>query len=335
MVKAVYFDMFAGCSGDMVLGALLDCGLPLEQLAEELASLPISGYRITQEKVKRGAISATLAQVSIEENTKQPDRSYTDIVNLITSSGLNEKVKRQAAEIFRNLGEAEAKIHGVPLDRVHFHEVGAVDSIIDIIGAVIGFDLLGITHFYSSPFPVTSGSIECRHGVLPLPAPATLELISIKNSPTIKPVYAGMEGKELVTPTGAAIITSLADFETPSLKPEIIGYGAGSRNPADFPNILRIWMGETSGATHTGGMVLLETNIDDMNPQIYDYVMEKMFKQGALDVWFTPIQMKKNRPAIMLSVLAEDKSEIAMVEILMRETSTLGVRSRPISRHIA
>ncbi len=334
MAKAVYFDLFAGCSGDMILGALLDAGLPLEELANGLAALPLAGYRISQRKVKRGAITATLAKVGLEYKIKN-DRSYDDIVKLISSSKLSQKVKKQVNTIFQRLGEAEATVHGVTLRKVHFHEVGAVDSLIDIVGAIIGFDLLGITQFYSAPFPLTMGSVECRHGTLPLPAPATLNLIASKNAPVINPTHAGMAGTELVTPTGAAIITTLAEFQRPPLNLAKIGYGAGSRDPSEYPNVMRLWIGETSPVNDEGGMVLLETNIDDMNPQIYDYVMEKLFKRGALDVWLTPIQMKKNRPAIMLSVLAPGNLEGAMAEILMRETTTLGIRVRPVFRHLA
>ena len=334
MTKAVYFDLFAGCSGDMILGGLLDAGLPLEDLGSGLAALPLEGYRITQQKVKRGAMSATLAQVSLEYPIKH-DRAYDDIAKLISSSKLSEKIKQQVNVIFHRLGEAEAKIHGVTLDKVHFHEVGSVDSIVDIVGAIIGFDLLGITQFYSTPFPLAMGSVECRHGTLPLPAPATLNLIASMNAPVSNPPHAAMEGMELVTPTGAAIITTLAKFQCPSLNLATIGYGAGSRDPSEYPNVMRLWVGETSRANDEDGMVLLETNIDDMNPQIYDYVMEKLFKQGALDVWLTPIHMKKNRPAIMLSVLSPGNLESTLAETLIKETTTLGIRVRPVFRHIA
>jgi pyridinium-3,5-bisthiocarboxylic acid mononucleotide nickel chelatase len=334
MAKAVYFDLFAGCSGDMILGALLDAGLPLEDLANGLAILPLAGYRISQKKVKRGAVTATLATVGLEYSATH-DRSYDDITKLISSSKLSEKIKRQADAVFRCLGEAEAKIHGVTLEKIHFHEVGAVDSIIDVVGAIIGFDLLGITQFYSAPFPLAMGSVECRHGILPLPAPATLDLLASKNAPVVNPPHAGMEGTELVTPTGAAIVTTLAKFQRPSLNLATIGYGAGSRDRSEYPNVLRLWIGEISRTNDEDRMVLLETNIDDMNPQIYDYVMEKLFKQGALDVWLTPIHMKKNRPAIMLSVLSPGSLESALAETLIKETTTLGIRVRPIYRHLA
>lgn len=335
MNRVIYFDAFAGCSGDMILGALLDAGLPLELLAEGLAALPLIGYRIAQKKVKRGAIEATMAEVNNEHGSDAHDRSYADIKALISQSTLSTHVRSQAVDIFSNLAAAEAKVHGVTPENVHFHEIGAVDSIVDIVGAAIGFELLGITSFYSSPFPVSGGTVVCRHGSLPLPAPATLELIAAKSAPVASPSVQGTEGTELVTPTGAAIIASLAKFERPSMDLEIIGYGAGTRNPAEYPNVLRAWIGKLAETGKHGGMVLLETNIDDMNPQFYDYVMEILFKQGALDVWLTPIQMKKNRPAIMLSVLAPAGLEGVLAETVMKETTTLGIRVRPVFRHIA
>ena len=335
MGKSAYFDLYAGCSGDMILGALVDAGLPLLELEKGLGKLSLEGYRLTAQKVKRGAVTATRAWVIPDDKVRQPDRSYRDIVDLIAGSRLDNEVKKQAMDIFRSLGEVEARIHGVKLELVHFHEIGAVDSIVDIVGAVIGFRLLGITDFYSSPFPVGGGSVECRHGGLPLPAPATLDLVTQKHAPVVSPCHVAMEGKELVTPTGAAIVTTLAEFRRPQLNLEKICYGAGNRDPDEYPNIMRLWIGEAPAHDGHEDMVLLETNIDDMNPQIYDYVMERLFAQGALDVWFTHIQMKKNRPAVMLSVLAPGDAESRLAETVMRETSTLGIRVRPVSRHIA
>jgi pyridinium-3,5-bisthiocarboxylic acid mononucleotide nickel chelatase len=335
MGKAVYFDMFAGCSGDMVLGSLLDAGLDLEDLATGLSALPVTGYRIVQEKVKRSAITATRANVIMDKHIHQHDRAYHDIVDLIKGSRLPSRIKNRSLLIFRNLGEAEAKVHGVPLEKVHFHEVGAVDSIVDIVGAVIGFDILSVTDFYASAFPVSTGHVNTRHGVLPLPAPATTAVMAQAKAPIVDAPLPTMQGFELVTPTGAAIVCSLAKFERPPMNIEKTGYGAGGRDSQDYPNILRLWIGEAAGQASAGGMVLLETNIDDMNPQVYDYVMEKLFASGALDVWLTPIQMKKNRPAVTLSVLSPAECEQALVEILMRETTTLGIRIRPVFRHIA
>ena len=302
-------------------------------MALPLCPCPATGS--LQKKVKRGAISAIKADVILDDCNPIHDRSYEDIIQLISDSRISSAVKSLSTDIFRNLGEAEAKIHGIPLKDIHFHEVGAIDSIIDIVGVSLGFELLDITRFYSSPFPVCGGSVVCSHGTLPLPAPATLNLLAAVNAPVMKPPIEGMEGKELVTPTGAAIIASLAEFRQPELNLTKIGYGAGSRDEPEYPNILRIWMGYQSEQDSHADMVLLETNIDDMNPQFYGYVMENLFRQGALDVWFTPIQMKKNRPAIMLSVLATAGTESNLIDILMRETTTLGIRVRPVSRHTA
>ncbi|MFA5078111.1 MAG: nickel pincer cofactor biosynthesis protein LarC [Dehalococcoidia bacterium] len=335
MANTAYFDLYAGCSGDMILGALLDAGLSRSDLEKDLAKLPLEGYRIIAEKVKRGALRATWARVILDDGVKQPDRSYSDIVDLIAGSRLDDQLKKKVLDIFRNLGEVEAGIHGTKLELVHFHEIGAVDSIVDIAGAVIGLDLMGIERCYASPFPISEGSVECRHGALPLPAPATMELLARRQAPVVQPCHAAMQGRELVTPTGAAVVTTLADFSRPHLNLEKVGYGAGSMNFVEYPNVMRLWIGESSGHDAHEDMVLLETNIDDMNPQIYDYVMERLFAQGALDVWFTHIQMKKNRPAVMLSVLSPAAAETKLAETIMRETSTLGIRVRPVYRHIA
>lgn len=325
--------MFSGASGDMVLGALIDAGLPVEDLVQALSGLKLTGWKMRATRVSRASVTTT--HVKVEVTGKQPDRTYTDIVKLVQSSKLKASVKKRALEIFRRLGEAEAKVHGTPLENVHFHEIGSVDSIIDIVGAAAGFDLLGISHFYSSPFPVAEGMVKTRHGLLPLPAPATLELIAQAKAPVIKPPHESMSGKELVTPTGAAIIASLAKFERPEMNVASIGYGTGTMELKGCPNVLRLWIGEVADAPHHGGLVLLETNIDDMNPQVYDHVMQRLFKAGALDVWLTPIQMKKNRPAVMLSVLSPDGIEVKLTEIILRETSTLGIRVRPVDRHVA
>jgi pyridinium-3,5-bisthiocarboxylic acid mononucleotide nickel chelatase len=334
MGKTVYFDLFAGCSGDMIIAALLDAGLPIKTLTTELARLPISGYEIKHEKVKRGAITATLFNVIVEPHSHQ-HRSYKDIVSLISKSDLSKNIISNALNIFNNLGKVESAIHGTNLEQVHFHEVGAIDSIVDIVGALIGFEILDITNFYSSAFPITGGKINSQHGILPLPAPAMLALAAQNNAPLSSPSHDGMNGQELVTPTAAAIITSLAEFSYPPINLQKIGYGAGSRNPDSYPNIMRLWIGDLIESRIQKDMVLLETNIDDMNPQVYGYVMEKLFAEGALDVWFTPIQMKKNRPAIMLSVISDANNESKISEILMRETSTLGIRVQPINRHVA
>ena len=334
MAKIAYFDCFSGCSGDMIIGSLLDAGLDLEVLKKGLGGLNVSGYQLTAEKVKRSSIVATRFTV-ITDKTEHHHRSLSDILQIIDSSQLSNNVKKKSSAIFQRLGEVEAKVHGVGIEDIHFHELGAVDSIIDIIGTVFALEVLGLEHLYSSPLPVGSGKISTAHGILPVPAPATLQLFADAGVPlTPFPESNALTG-ELVTPTGAVLLTSLAGFTKPGMVIEKVGYGAGSKDFAGWPNILRIWIGEKISGSNEDGLVLLETNIDDMNPQIYGYLMERLFAEKAADVWFTPIQMKKNRPAVMLSVLAPSDAETKLTEIIMRETSTLGIRSRTVSRHMA
>ncbi|MFP3879577.1 MAG: nickel pincer cofactor biosynthesis protein LarC [Dehalococcoidia bacterium] len=335
MAKVAYFDCFSGCSGDMILGALMDAGLTLEMLEEGLGSLPVRGYKLSAEKVRRSAITATKFTVTIDETEAQPERSFEDITMLIGASNLPEKVKNAASAIFHRLGEAESSIHDVPLGKVRFHEIGAVDSIMDIVGVAFGLDALGIERFYSSPLPLGSGHISTAHGILPVPAPATLRVVQMSRAPIVDaPKHSQPEG-ELVTPTGAAIVTTLASFGRPSMTVENVGYGAGTRDFTAWPNVMRIWIGEEIEPAGTEDLILLETNIDDMSPEIYGYLMDRLFAMQAIDVWFTPIQMKKNRPAVMLGVLAPRYAEFDLIQSIMRETSTLGIRVSPVFRHIA
>lgn len=333
MAKIAYFDCFSGCSGDMVLGALIDAGLPLKMLEKGLGSLAVQGYKLSAKKVKRSTVTATKFTVTVNETEAQPARSLEDILRLIRASKLPKKVKNTASAIFQRLGEAEAKIHGVPLEKVHFHEIGAVDSIMDIVGVAFGLDVLKIERFYSSPLPLGSGNVSIAHGILPVPAPATLRLVETSNAPVVD--SPKQPKGELVTPTGAAIITTLASFGRPGMIIEKVGYGAGTKDFEAWPNVMRIWIGEEIQPVASEDLILLETNIDDMSPEIYGYLMEKLLAMQALDVWFTPIQMKKNRPAVMLSVLAIRHAEFDLTQTIMRETSTLGIRVSPVLRHIA
>lgn len=335
MAKVAYFDCFSGCSGDMVLGALIDAGLPLDILKKGLSSLAIHGYKLSAEQVKRSSITATKFTVVMNETKAQPERSLKDIVMLIEASKLPEKVKNTASAIFQRLGEVESRIHDVPLEKVCFHEIGAVDSIIDIVGVAFGLDALKIERFYSSPLPLGRGSISTAHGILPVPAPATLRLIAMSNAPIGDFPKQSQPQGELVTPTGAAIVTTLANFGRPGMTVEKVGYGAGTKDFKAWPNVMRIWIGEEIEPVGSEDLVLLETNIDDMSPEIYGYLMERLFTMQAIDVWFTPIQMKKNRPAVMLSVLALRHAESDLTQTIMRETSTLGIRVSPTFRHIA
>jgi pyridinium-3,5-bisthiocarboxylic acid mononucleotide nickel chelatase len=335
MPKIAYFDCFSGCSGDMLLGALVDAGLSLEALAEGLQSLGVEGYKLSSRKVKRSAVTATKFDVIMDEQVHQHARSLNDILGLIDASRLSDRVKQVSGSVFRRLGEAEAKIHGVPLDQVHFHEIGAVDSIVDIVGSVLALEIMQIEKCYASALPSGSGTVTTSHGILPVPAPATLELLSMAKAPVVDFPGPGQFQGELVTPTGAVLMTSLCTFKRPAMVLERCGYGAGNKDFSGWPNVLRVWLGQEEYVSQSENLVLLETNIDDMNPQVYGYLMEKLLAGKAADVWFTPIQMKKNRPAVLLSVLCPAEAEAPLTEIILRETSTLGIRVRPVARHTA
>ncbi len=333
-MKIAYLDCFAGASGDMLLGAIVDCGISIETLREALKKLPLEGYQLDVERSRRGAIAGTKVKVLVDSNAHQPHRGLKDILAILDESDITANVKERATKVFALLAKAEAKVHGVSVADVEFHEVGAVDSIIDTVGVIIGFELLGIDKIYASPFTLGSGYINTQHGLLPVPAPGTLEIISASNAPTVPPPPTTTPVGETVTPTGAAIICSLAVFERPPFVIDKVGYGLGSRDHPELPNTLRMWLGHTAEGP-SRDLRLLQTNIDDMNPEIYGYLMEQLFTEGALDVWLTPIQMKKNRPGTILSVLSPIDKEATIVERILRETSTLGVRSQPFSRYEA
>jgi uncharacterized protein (TIGR00299 family) protein len=331
-MRIAYFDCFSGISGDMFVGALLDAGLKIEILEKELNKLNLSGYQLEVNKVLKKGISASQFKVKIQE--KGVERRFKDILNILEESKLDEEIKNEIKKIFFKIAEAESKIHQEDIEKIHFHEIGGLDSIMDISSAVIGIKALEIKEIYSSPLPLGKGFVKCAHGILPLPAPATLELL--KNIPT----YSGGMESEMVTPTGAAIISTLTkDFgERPLMKIEKIGYGAGERE-FSIPNLLRVSIGEKilSGSDLMDGYVhdealLIETNIDDMNPEFYDYIMDKLFSQGALDVFLTPIQMKKNRPAQMFSIIVYEQNLKEILKVLFSESTTLGVRIKEVKR---
>jgi len=335
MTKIAYFDCFSGCAGDMLIGSLLDAGLDIENLQNELDKLNIGGYHVTVNKVRRSAIMATKFDVVVDENAHHPHRSLSHILHLIDQSELSGRVKQRSSDIFRRLGRIEADIHGVPLEEVHFHEIGAVDSIVDIVGSIIGLETMGIEECFASPLPVGSGTVATEHGILPVPVPATVQILAEAGAPLVSGDKPGLPQGELVTPTGAVLVAGLASFGQPPMKVTGVGYGAGTKDFPGWPNVMRVLLGERTPEETGDDLRLLETNIDDMNPQIYGYIMDRLFTAGAADVWLTPIQMKKNRPATMLSVLVPAGEEPQITEIIMRETSTLGVRVRTVSRHIA
>jgi len=330
MARVGYLDCFSGASGDMILGALVDAGLPLASLRAELAKLPLAGYRLSARKVQRAGLAATQVRVAVAK--KQPPRRLADILSVIDGSSLPPADREKGAAIFRRLAEAEAKVHGLPLAEAHLHEVGAVDAIVDVMGAVAGLRLLRVEELFASALALGGGRTQSAGSALPVPAPATLELVASAGAPTVAQ-QAG-ENQELLTPTGAAIITTLARFQRPAMKVDRVSYGAGSRDVPAWPNVLRLWLGTT--VEEAGPLMLLaETNIDDMNPEILGYVQERLFASGAADVWLTPIQMKKGRPGVILSVLCPVEAEGAIVSLLLRETSTLGVRLREVRRQEA
>jgi uncharacterized protein (TIGR00299 family) protein len=327
-VKIAYVDCFSGISGDMFLASLLDAGLPLDVLQAGIEKLNLpEKIELRLAQTRKGALRAASLEVIVPHSHHH--RHLSDILEILSNSSLSDPVRQTVARIFSLLAEAEARVHGEEIEQIHFHEVGALDSIVDVTGAVLGLEVLGIERLYASPLPYGSGTIDSAHGLLPLPAPATLEVLRLARAPLV-PSQAQVE---LVTPTGAAILATLATFERPNLVISNLGVGAGKRD-LPWPNLLRLIIGETPSAG-ASEMVQIETNIDDMNPQFFGHVMEKLFAAGARDVYLTPIQMKKNRPATLLGVIAYRRDEAALAELILRETTTLGLRVQPIQRYEA
>jgi len=320
-MKVGYFDCFSGISGDMTLGALIDAGLDFEQLKGELSKLELPGYQIEAVRQMRCHISGTKFDVKAGETHQH--RGLSQINKIIESADISERAKADALEIFDRLATVEAEVHAAPKEEIHFHEVGAVDSIIDIVGTAIGMDLMMIEKCYASEIPLGSGTIKASHGMLPVPAPATIKLL--KNAR----VYSSGQKRELVTPTGAAILTHYCESfgPMPEMKITSTGYGAGQTDVAEMPNMLRLVIGESDAGTVKQRMELIEANIDDMNPEFYDYIFERLFEAGALDVYLVPIHMKKNRPANLLTVLAHKKDCENLTSIILSETTTFGLRS--------
>ena len=330
-MNLAYFDCFSGISGDMTLGALIDAGCDVVHLREELQALQVPGWGLSCEKVWKNGMAATFAKVKTEDQKKH--RSLSDILEILEKSQLAPQVRDRASAIFQKLGEAEARVHDVPLEKIHFHEVGAVDAIVDIVGACIGFQALGIDKFACSPLNVGGGTAKMAHGVLPVPAPATANLLQGK------PTYSNGVQRELVTPTGAAIVSTLCDRfgPQPPMTVSAIGYGAGSADLEGQPNVLRIMIGESAEKALPGfdeEISVIEANLDDMNPQIYGYFLEKALAAGALDVYTTPVQMKKNRPGTLLTVLCKPQEANALTSMIFAETTTFGVRTTKAQRRV-
>ena len=326
-MKTLYFDCFAGASGDMILGALTAAGVDPTELRDQLSLLGVEGFALDFESVKKSGLGATFARVQTVHEHKH--RHLADIQKIIEGSTLPMRVKERALAIFRRLAIAESRVHNEPIDQVHFHEVGALDAIVDVVGATIGFELLEIERFVCSPLHVGSGSVEMAHGRFPVPPPAVAELLMGV------PHYSSDIKGELLTPTGAAIITTVCNEygPMPVMKPEQVGYGAGLREYENFPNVLRVVVGESvENSSAEERLLMIETNIDDASPQILGYVMDKAFALGARDCYFTSVQMKKNRPGVLLSILCDAHQKESMMSLLFSETTTLGVRTYDVSR---
>ena len=335
-MTVAYIDCIAGASGDMLLGALIDAGVSEAELRNRLAELHLPGFELAVRRVQKAGIGALQVEVRVTDHATE--RHVPAIIALVEASAVPAAIKRRAAAIFRRLGEVEAGIHGASLERVHLHELGGIDTIVDVVGVLTGFELLGVERVVCSPLPLARGFVDAAHGRLPLPAPATVALL--EGVPVTGAEVAG----ELVTPTGAALVTELAaDFGAlPAMRVRAAGYGAGRAERA-IPNVVRLLVGEAADAGGVAGgdtgdpypeqLFVVETNIDDMNPELYDYVSARLFAAGALEVFTQPAAMKKNRPATLLSVLCRPSQRAAVRHLLFLETTTIGVREHPVQRY--
>lgn len=331
-MRIAYFDCYSGISGDMCLGALVDAGAPFRELKEGLEGLKLGSFRLKRRRVRRGGISGTRIEVVVERD--EPHRNLAEVRALIEDSALPAEIKKKGTVIFRRLFQAEAKVHGRRLRDVHLHELSGTDCIVDIVGTLICMDLLGIEEVHSSPLNLGGGTVDTGHGLLPVPAPATSELLRGR------PVYSTGVPKELTTPTGAALMASMAAAfgPIPEMTIERIGYGAGGHPLREQPNMLRVFVGEGKPAggargVKTGERIdVIETNIDDMNPQIYEHLMERLLEEGALDVYLSSVIMKKNRPGVLLTVLGHPPSRGRLIDVILKETTTLGIRYREMER---
>jgi len=328
-MKIAYLDCFSGISGDMFLGALIDAGLPFEALERTLRTMALREYSLEVNREKRNGLSGTRFLVKVESGT-HGHRGLKEITEIIGEASLSKWVKDKSIEIFQSLAREEGKIHDRPQEEIHFHEVGAVDSIIDIVGTVFGIEFLGIQSVFASHLPLGSGFVDTQHGRIPIPAPATIGLLQGI------PVYDSGLKHELVTPTGAALVRGIAHSfgPLPPMVVERLGYGVGSRNLPDRPNLLRIMVGVDQPAQEVETVVILEANLDDTNPEWIGFLMERLFEAGALDVVFSAIQMKKNRPGVQLQVMGNPHMKDSLAEIIFKESTTLGIRFRYTQRKV-
>ncbi|MEK6675907.1 MAG: nickel pincer cofactor biosynthesis protein LarC [Planctomycetota bacterium] len=327
-MNLAYFDCFSGAAGDMVVASLIDAGAEVSRLRSELSKLGLTGYALDAQRVTKQGFAATHFAVTLEPTTSQPHRHLRPILQILEQAAISPHVRGQAAKVFERLAEAEAKVHGTTQDRVHFHEVGAVDAIIDVVGTMIALEMLGVERVVCSAIPVGSGTVTCSHGVMPVPAPATAELLKGV------PIAGCDEPGELTTPTGAALLTTLASEwgSMPAMCVRTIGYGAGTRDGKTRPNVMRVLIGESGASGNVDEIAVLETQIDDATPEIIGHCVERLLKEGARDVFTVPIQMKKSRPGVLLTVLCEPSIVSGMERILFVETTTFGIRRHTATR---
>ncbi len=330
-MRVGYLQCVGGVSGDMLLGAIVDAGVSIDELSSQLEGLPFGGFTISARRDRRGGVEGTL--VSVDPASSPTFDTVADLVNAVDSSGLSGSTKARARQVLERLGAAETSVHGEK--DAHLHELGSADTLIDVVGAVLGLEMLGIERLYSSPLPTGSGVFNSDHGPLPAPSPATTAMLAMAAALTVPPPGGAAGAGEMVTPTGAAIVTTLAQFGQPSMTVTQAGYGLGSRNPSSYPNVVALRVGELAEASGPATLSLVETNIDDMNPEAFPYVSERLFELGARDVWLTPLNMKKGRAGAMLSALVDPGIEQQAVDLVLRETTTLGVRVSPVSRYEA
>ena len=336
-MRVAYIQSIGGASGDMILGALTDLGVPLPLLRDELVKLAVSGYRIEASEETRCEIRGTHLKVHLDDPARHSPQKLLDIVE---ASSLPQSVKDRSCKVLNALWRAESRVHGETQESLELEELGTLDTLIDVVGTAVGLHHLGVESVYAAPLVLGTASSPRRVGGYSNPSPATLELISAAKAPAAadNPMYEN--AGELTTPTGAALITTLAEFQRPAFNVDGVGIGLGTKNPSEFPNALRIWLGETpesasSEILQQGKVVLLETNLDDVTGVTLGYTQEKLFDLGALDVWYTPVQMKKNRPGTVLSVLVPKDKEQEASELILRETPTLGIRTRTVDRYVA
>lgn len=332
--KTAYLNCIGGISGDMLLGALVDVGVSIDELNSKLSALERNNIYISGEVSQRNGVRGTKVLVNFDSERECP-HSFQDFIDITKRSSLPDSVISKSVDIFQRLSHAESLVHGVEETDLDLHELGTLDTLVDVVASVIGLDFLGVEKLFCSPLPTGSGVIDSEHGKIPAFSPVTAMLISIANVPVV-PVPGNVQhAGEMVTPTGAALATTLATFRQPAITLEKIGYGLGERDSRHFPNVVSIWIGERNEFSKSKKLSLLETNIDNMNPEFLSFVQERLFEAGARDVWITPIQMKKNRPAIKLSAIVDISMESKVAELIMRETPTLGVRVSQIDRYEA